>query len=222
MRISLVLPYWNRQAAADAALELIAEQYAALPDLEVVVVDDGSTPPFEYGGFNPDIGPVLRVVRLPDKPNAMATCVPYNKGVAAASNDIIALSSVEMLHKMPVLVAMRDELLRGDENTYVSASVWCADSRAWHAHSSLKRPPLNFMTMLRRSLWERAGGMDEEYREGICFDDDDFLKRLQSVGMHYVMRDDLVVEHPRKGAKAPYSTAQHDRNRALFARKWVR
>jgi hypothetical protein len=43
--ISLILPYWDRQQAADAALRRISELYQGL-DLEVVVVDDGNAVPF--------------------------------------------------------------------------------------------------------------------------------------------------------------------------------
>lgn len=216
--LSLILPYWNRQQAADDALALLVKHYHAL-ELEVVVVDDGSWPPFQHSGFNPDSRMTLRVVRLPAKQQPLATCVPINRGVEAASGDIIALSGVEMLHRRPVLEAMRDELERGDSNTYVSAAVWCGEQGRWHAHSSLGAP-LNFMTMLRRDLWNRAGGMDEDYREGVAFDDADFVRRLMRAGMHYVIRDDLVVEHPRKGARAGYTPEQHERNRKLFEAKW--
>jgi hypothetical protein len=217
--ISLILPYWDRQEAADKALALLEKHYAAL-DLEVIVVDDGSPVPFQHTGFNPDARISLRVVRLPEKTHAKATCVPLNRGVEAATNKIIALSGVEMLHHKHVLTQMRDTLLDGDNNTYVSAAVYQPDTKRWHAHSSLKRAPLNFMTMLHRDLWNRAGGMDEDYREGIAFDDNDFVMRLERAGMHYVIRDDLVVEHPRKGAKAVYTIEQHERNRRLFLRKW--
>lgn len=218
--ISIILPYWNRQAAADKALDLIAKNYADL-DLEVVVVDDGSPKPFRHPGFNPDIKPVLRLVTLPRKFEPKATCVPWNRGVSAASGDVIALSSIEMLHETPVLGEMRDELMRGDKNTYVSAAVFCPEQNRWHAHSSLNKPPLNFMTMLHRDLWDRSGGMDEDYRDGICFDDNDFLKRLEKAGMHYVYRDDLVVKHPRGGAKAINPPIAHERNRRLFESKWA-
>ena len=217
--LSLILPYFQRQEAADTALALIERHYQDM-QLEVVVVDDGSEPPFRHTGFNPDCQPVLRVVRLPAKRDCKATCVPFNRGVSAASHDILALSSVEILHKKPVLQAMLQELLQKDKRTYVSAAVWCAEQNRWHSHSSLGEP-LNFMTMLHRDLWEKAGGMDEDYREGVAFDDNDFLNRLKRAGAKFVQRDDLVVEHPRKGAKAKYLAEQHERNRKLYAAKWA-
>lgn len=214
--ISLILPYWQRQQAAVAGLESLARHYAGL-DLEVIVVDDGSPDPFVV----PPLPIRIRLLRLPSKATTMSPCVPINRGVSLATGDIIALSSVEMLHISPVLSEMRDELLRVGSLGYVSAAVWAPESHCWHVHTSLGRPPLNFMTMMHRSLWDASGGFDEDYREGMAFEDDDFLNRLKRVGARFVIRDDLVIHHPRKGAKAKYEPEQHARNRLLFAKKWA-
>jgi hypothetical protein len=219
--ISLILPYFNRQQAANKALELIGVMYHDL-DLEVIVVDDGSKPPFNPPLYSPLESTLsFNVIRLPEKEVAQASCTPMNAGVRGSYGDILAFSSVEMLHHKPILAQMRDELLKGDANTYVSAAVWCPSQNRWHAHSSLNKPPLHFMTMLKRDLWNRSGGFDEDYREGMCFDDNDFVNRLLRAGMHYVYRDDLVVEHPRAGAKAKYMLHQHERNRRLYESKWA-
>jgi glycosyltransferase involved in cell wall biosynthesis len=214
--ISLILPYWQRQAAAVAGLESLARHYQGL-DLEVVVVDDGSPEPF----IAPALPLRLKVVTLPKKTVALSPCVPLNRGVAASSGSVVALSCVEMIHVRPVLGQMLDELLRRDEMTYVSAAVWAPESRAWHVHSSLKRLPLNFCAMLRRSLWDRVGGFDEQYRQGVAFEDGDFLFRLRGAGARFVIRDDLVIHHPRKGAKAQHSLEQHERNRLLYEKRWA-
>jgi glycosyltransferase involved in cell wall biosynthesis len=59
--ISLILPYWNRQEATDAALCRMSELYIDL-DLEVIVVDDGSPKPY----IEPTLLPLdIQVVRLP-------------------------------------------------------------------------------------------------------------------------------------------------------------
>lgn len=213
--ISLVLPYWQRPAAALAGLEALERHYADA--IEVVLVDDGDPAPFVAPPLDLD----LKVIRLPEKTGPMSACVPINRGVAAARGDVIALSCPEILHPSPVLWGMLAELEHGDALTYVSAAVWAPESKCWHAHSSLGRAPLNFLTMMRRALWDRAGGFDEDYRDGFAFEDDDFLNRLRRAGARFVIRDDLVVHHPRKGAKAKYAPAQHTRNRLLFEEKWA-
>lgn len=226
--ISLVWAYWSRQAVADRSCELLAKHYADL-ELELIVVDDGSDPPYRA----PSMPFPLRVVRLPLKPGPLNPCVPLNRGVAEAQGDVIAISGADMMHaRGPILAQMRDEL-GGDEQKYVIAACWFAERNRWHCHSSYKRtdagdvgsmlPPnadYHFMTMLHRSLWNAAGGFDEDYRAGAGYDDPDFVMRLAQAGAKFVRRDDLIVDHVRADAHAPWPPQGFVRNRELFFRKW--
>lgn len=228
MILSLVWPYWDRQAVADRSCALMAKHYADL-DMELIVVDDGNAVPYRA----PEMPFPVRVVRLPVKSLPLDPCVPLNRGVGAAQGDIIAISGPEMMHTNPILEQMFDEL-GDDEKKYVLAAVWYADAKRWHCHSSYKRsdngdvgsmlPPgadYHFMTMLHRSLWDAAGGFDEDYRQGAGYDDPDFVLRLHRAGAKFVMRDDLVVEHVRNGAHAAWTPAMFAKNREIFMRKWA-
>lgn len=226
--ISLVWPYFERQAVADRACALLAKHYADL-DLELVVVDDGSpTQPYRA----PEMPFPVHVVRLPLKPQPKNPGLPINRGVAAANGEIIALSGPDMLHTKPILAQMREEL-GDDEKRYVLAACWYPERRIWHCHSSHRRgdqgdvgpmlPPgadYHFMAMMHRSLWDASGGLDEDYRDGAGYDDPDFCMRLERAGAKFVIRDDLVVEHVRAGAHAGWTPAMFARNRALFLSKW--
>lgn len=227
--ISLILPYWNRQAAADLSLALMARHYADLA-LEVIVVDDGSTPPYQAPAALPF---PVRVVRLPTKAAPMNPCTPINAGAAIAQGEYIALSNPEILHESPVLPAMLDEAQRGGPLTYVLAACWDPERKRWHCHTSNKRSDsgdvgsylpagadYHFMALMHRSLWEAAGGFDEDYRDGAGYDDPDFVRRLHRAGASFVIRDDLVVTHPRHGARAGWTPAMFTRNRMIFKQKW--
>ncbi len=227
--ISLVLPYWQRQQATDRALTLMAAQYFDL-DLEVIVVDDGSPEKFK---LNKSLPFSIRALYLPKKTNPLSACVPNNRGVEIAKGEYIALSNPETLHNVPVLEAMRLECERGGPKAYVMAAAWCPEQQRWHCHSSMKRGDDNdvgsylpaganyhFMTMLHRSLWDEIGGFDEEYRQGAAYEDADFCMKLGKAGAKFIMRDDLVVEHVRTGARADWTPEMFARNRALFMRKW--
>lgn len=227
--ISLILPYWNRQRAASYALTMLAVQYEGL-DLEVIVVDDGSPEPF----VAPEQLPfAVKVIRLEVKDVPLNPCVPINRGVDAASGDYIALSNPEIIHDYPVLEQMRAEIDKGGPDTYVMAACWCPEQSRWHCHSSVRRsdgndvgawlPPgsdYHFMSMMTRFTWNKTGGFDEDYRNGAGYDDPDFVRRLDRAGARFVMRDDLVVRHPRTGARAEWSQEGFYRNRRLFLSKW--
>jgi glycosyltransferase involved in cell wall biosynthesis len=206
----------------------MAQHYAGL-DLELIVVDDGNMESYRA----PAMPFPVRVVRLPVKSEPLNPCVPINRGVAAARGEVIALSGPDLSHVRPVLGQMRQEL-GNDEKKYVLAAVWYAEKGVWHCHSSYRRsdngdvgsmlPPgadYHFMAMLHRSLWDAAGGFDEEYRDGAGYDDPDFVLRLNRAGAKFRIRDDLVVEHVRQGAHTAWPKAGYVRNREIFMRKWA-
>jgi glycosyltransferase involved in cell wall biosynthesis len=227
--ISLILPYWNRQAAIERSLALMSEHYRDL-QFEVIVVDDGSPEPFKA----PQVQFILRVIRLPDKSEPRNPCVPYNIGASAASGDFIALSNPEILHETPVLSAMLSQLVELGPKGYVLAAAWCPDTQRWHCHSTHKRPDrgdvgsflpagadYHFLTLMHRALWDEIGGFDEDYREGAGYDDPDLVLRLKRAGAIFCLRDDLVVEHTRREARADWTPQMFERNRKLFFSKWA-
>lgn len=75
--------------------------------------------------------------------------------------------------------------------------------------------------MMRRSLYERSGGWDEDYREGAGYEDIDFARRLERAGAKPVIRDDLVVVHPKGGANIQWPIEKFLRNEALLRAKWT-
>ena len=194
-------------------------------DLEIIIVDDGSPKPF----LKPTLLPLeIHVLRLPFKTQPKNPCTPINYGVSRARGKYIALSNPEILHSVPVLEEMRS-LVVG--NTYVTASAWCAEQQKWHAHSTVNRhkesggilpngSQYHFMSMMTKELWDKAGGFDEDYRNGAGYDDPDFVMRLHRAGAVFAHRDDLVVEHPRRGAKSNFKRSDFEVNKQLFYSKW--
>ncbi len=220
--ISLILPYWKRQAAADKALSMLGALYADR-DIEVIVVDDGDPDQFIEPRTNLD----LKVLRLPRKeaPKSPVTC--WNEGVKVASGDVIALSCIEVLHRGLVLPAMEEALEEVGDDGYILAAAWCPEQHAWHTHSSLivpQCPPgtgLAFLGMMYRSLFDRAGGFDEAYRDGAGYEDRDFIHRLHRAGAQFTIRDDLVVDHPKTGATIKWPAEAFSRNKMIFEEKWI-
>lgn len=220
MKMSLILPYWDRQEAANEALALL-EQYAGL-DLEVIVVDDGNEVPFIIPQSRLDI----RCLRLPRKRTPKSPVTAWNEGVKASTGDIIVLSCVEILHTAPVLEQMKEALLAAGPDGYVLAAAWCPEEHRWHCHSTVKLPRnpwgtgQSYCSMMRRELYERAGGFGEEYRDGAGYEDNDFVNRLLAAGARFDIRDELVVTHPKRGATIRWPDGAFARNEEIFYRKW--
>lgn len=216
MKISLLLPYWNRQEAANKALESL-KIYKDI-DLEIIVVDDGSEIP-----FHPLDGLPIKVIRLPrkDEPRSPVTC--WNVAAKAATGEVLVISCVEVIHETPILAELTANVGKDD---YVMASAWCPEEDRWHTHSTVIVPDcppeagLGFCAALRPELYWRAGGWDEAYREGAGYEDRDWIRRLHFVGAKFIKRDDLKVIHPKSGASIAWGQEKFERNLALFRLKW--
>lgn len=222
--ISVILPYWKRAEVTLRSFELLDRHYHDL-DFEVVLVDDGSHDFYaEY--------PWLRIERLPKKELPKNPCVPINHGVKISKGEVLVISNPEIMHNAPVLPQMLQELQSMGEMGYVLAACWYDRDKRWHCHSmitaggyheNIKQPVgsgYHFCAMLNRTLWDKVGGFDEEYREGSHYDDPDWVNRLNKVGAKFKIRDDLVVEHIRDGCYTDWPGGWADRNHALFVRKW--
>lgn len=222
MRISLILPYWNRQAAADVALARLALLYPYL-DLEVIVVDDGDPEPFRV----PLLDLNLMCLRLPQKTRPMSPVTCWNMGASIATGDVIALSCIEVLHERPILAEMLEELTERGPMAYVLAAAWCPEQRQWHCHTTVHFPECppktgpNFCALMHRSLFQLVGGFDEVYREGAGYEDRDFIQRMHRAGAQFVIRDDLVVTHPKTGATIRWGAEQFARNEAIYRARWL-
>lgn len=221
MTVSIILPYWDRKEAADKALHLLAQRYQGMP-LEVVIVDDGNKVP-----YLPPVLPItVKVVRLPEKDKPTPQSRAWNAGVKAATHDVVVLSCIEVLHREPVLNEMFWELGRQGPNAYVLAAAWCPEERKWHCRSTEQIPFCppgtgpSFCGMLKKELFYLAGGFDESYHDGCGYEDKDFIHRLTKAGARFIIRDDLIVIHPKTGAKIQWPPEGFARNAKLFHGKW--
>jgi uncharacterized Rossmann fold enzyme/glycosyltransferase involved in cell wall biosynthesis len=221
MKFSLILPYWDRQEAANQALTLLAETYFGL-EFEIIIVDDGNPAPF----VAPDLPLDIKVIRLPEKTIPKCPVTAWNKGVEAASNEIIVLSCIEILHTKPVLKEMVSQVFNMGEKAYVLAAAFCPEDGSYHCHSSVKTPRnptgtgIAFCAALHKSLFDKAGGFDEAYREGAGYEDNDWINRLLVAGARFVIRDDLEVIHPKTGATIAWGAERFIINEQLFYSKW--
>lgn len=185
-------------------------------ELEFSVCDDGSPEP-------PDVPPSVILTVLPQKEGPLNPCVPINRAVEASSGDVVVITNPEIEHEEPVLGEMLS-LLEGPDD-YVVARCWDVDRKMWLADASVDytkngRAPVppgahfHFLAMLHRSLWEKAGGFDEDYRHGQACDDNDWLWRLHRAGARFRLTEGRVLHH-HSHVRWPIP-----HNAGLFYRKW--
>jgi GT2 family glycosyltransferase/glycosyltransferase involved in cell wall biosynthesis len=82
-----------------------------------------------------------------------------------------------------------------------------------------------FCAMMRRTLWDAIGGLDEAYEIGM-FEDDDFSMRVREAGYRVAGASDTFVHHFGQGSFSQLSSEAYQRvfeaNRSRFEHKWAR
>lgn len=188
MKVSVVIPCYNARRYVDATLRSVAAQQ--WPDIEVIVVDDGST-----DGSAQHIEaahPSVRVLRQPNQGVAAAR----NAGIAAARGDWIAFLDADDLW-LPGKLAAQFELLgrsAGARMAYTAWHVWTSQAptpsaeesaeferqrgaRSWDGPSGWIYPQLlldcevwTTTVLAERSLLDELGGFDAGLRIGEDYD----------------------------------------------------
>jgi glycosyltransferase involved in cell wall biosynthesis len=193
MRVSVVIPVYNRQPLGERALRSARSQDVS--DMEIVVVDDSSVPAFVLPA---DLAadPGIRVIRHEQNQGAGRA---RDTGVAAASGDWIAFLDSDD-YWLPGTLAPRLEMAErafaatGDPMVAYSAG-FVLDRQSNGQHHQETRIPLgsaklqDFVSgcwfahgstaLLRREVFARIGGTDPALRR---FEDYDWFVRFSLAG----------------------------------------
>ena len=194
--VSVVLPTFNSSKfLPDAIASVRAQKW---PDLEVVVVDDGSTDDTlsvlnKLGGSN------LRVI---EQPNA-GPAVARNTGIAEARNDWIAFLDADDCWEPNKLSVQFNELRRQPDARFCFSDVTfvCPDGREREVSFRLFGRPLllellkgNALAtpsiLVRRACFEEVGVFDTKMR---ISEDWDMWLRLAARFEHAMVRHPLVT-----------------------------
>lgn len=97
MKVSIVMPYYNRRRLLETTLKTIA--HTKHKDLEIVIVDDGSDEEERIETLRGFRGLKIKIIRVNKEEKWWSnTCVPINKGIFASTGDIIIIQSAECMH----------------------------------------------------------------------------------------------------------------------------
>lgn len=217
--ITVIMPYWERYEAARKTLQSYDRFYG--DDVKVIIVDDGS--PTQPAKDLENEFDRLSVVEMKVKNEIKNPCVPVNVGAKLVSSELIGLSNPETFHVGASLYEM-ESLIKEDKD-YILAPAFCPETQEWHCHPDLHPPDIpigtgfHHLALMRKSLWDLTGGMDEDYRDGYCFDDTDFVMRLVDAEANFIYSE-MPVFHSRSGAKARMDKDSWLKNRTLYYQKW--
>lgn len=168
-KVSIVITTFNRPAQLQNTLLSFSTQ--AFKDYEVIVVDDGDdseTPVLckKYG---------VRYIKIfrPTSVRYRNPSVPNNVGIRLARGDVIILQNAECKHidqatieKLYVAVTDKNAVFARVMGLYPDGS------QHWLYVGKENQRPFFFCGAMKRCIFERLRGFDEDYVEWGCDDDD--------------------------------------------------
>lgn len=93
----------------------------------------------------------------------------------------------------------------------VNRTVYIDGETAWYNHSIYRPHMLHFCSAICKKDLEELGGFDERYAQGIAYDDNDLLLRIQRKGMNIKIIDSPFVIHQFHGVTQYGNKQEHVR-----------
>lgn len=191
MKLSIVIPYYNRRQLLENVLKSINKIW----EIEIIVIDDGSDEE------NRVIYDWCKVIRLERSESWRGACIAYNVGFKEATGDVIMINSSECIHVGDVVGYVFNNF---KEDNYFSFSTYMMDKdeylsaprfdNFWGVHSSVGNS-IPYCGVISKKNMDILGGYDERFVYGIGFDDYDFTHRVKNLGLKIKVIDDPYVIH---------------------------
>ncbi len=209
-KISIVMGYYNRKSLLVPTLASI-QKSGYVGDIELCICDDGSdeenrlSEAFLREKVSKRIAIKLDVVQHNEK-KWINPCIPYNRALKLAAGDILLIQNPECMHKGDVISYVASRLTY---DLWMSFACFGLDEEssekvlqpdkfdrsiggAWYNHSVHRPAGYHFCAAIYKTDFDRVGGFDESYKDGIGYDDDDLLFRLKREGVEIQCLDETV------------------------------
>lgn len=220
--ISIVTAYHNRKQLFYNTLKTIEK--SSVKNFEVIVVDDCSDEEHRLEDLVVEF-PFLKIIRLEKKDKWYVNpCIPFNIGFKKASGKIIIIQNPECLHVGDVMEAAskieENEYYsfscysinkdttekisnKGDLNQESILEVINPEPRSinhdgdngWYNHSVYRPFRYHFTSVIHNKKLKELGGFDERYAKGIAYDDNEFLVRIDRMGLKSKIINQPFVVH---------------------------
>lgn len=217
MRLSIVIPYYNRRDKLINVLKSIDFSYP----IEIVLVDDGSDKEHEVYDL-PNIYPAIKLIRL-ERKGWSGTAIPLNIGFNKASGNMVMINSSECIHIGNVVEYvfrnfksdsyMAFSCLMGRENIDIRDFLWdkpkkflkqidkfnskyeLPSQRTWWGVHLTVGNFIAYCAVISKKNMDLLGGYDERFVAGVGYDDYDFIHRVKNLGLNMICVDKPFVFH---------------------------
>lgn len=192
--VSVIIPCYNSGALIDGAIQSALAQ--THHDLEIVVIDDGSSDNLTVNLLNNNHWERTRILRQEN----MGPAAARNEGIRAANGEFIlpldADDRIDPSYVEKTLAVMHSQ--PGVGIVYTKALLFGLQQGPWdYLTYSLQAMVINNVisntALYRKSDWEQVGGYTESMRHGV--EDYDFWIKLLSIGIEVHQIDEYLLHY---------------------------
>lgn len=241
-KVSIIVVTYNNLELTQACLASI-DEYSHYDNLEIIVVDNASSdgsPAFLENWVSGDDKRKL-ILNSDNRGFAAAN----NQGLAIATGDFLVLLNNDT-HVTPGWLRTLTGHLKRDKTigligpvtnnigneakidiAYADMDEMLVKSAAYTRRHIAQLYPLRtaafFCVMIRRDVFERVGPLDEAFGRGF-FEDDDYCRRIEKLGLRIVCGDDVFIHHQLSASfdklKVEERQMLFDDNKKIYEAKW--
>jgi GT2 family glycosyltransferase len=240
--VSIIVPVFNKAAFTYECLKSIAESETEGPDVEVIIVDDSSTDETQEMLKAID-GP--RVLVNPENLGFLRSC---NRGASVASGRYIVFLNndtkvrpgwldalIRVADRDPSVGIVGAKLVYPNGTLQEAGAIIWRDATGWNYGRGDDPDQSEYCyvretdycsgacLLVRRDLFERAGGFDERFAPAY-YEDTDLAFTARALGYKVLYQPDAIVEHVEgasHGTDISTGGKRHQEvNRHAFLDKW--
>jgi hypothetical protein len=215
--ISIVMAYHNRREQLIRTLNSINETKYDRSKLEIVIINDNSLEQHSIDDlpslFNKLKFRIFNIKK--EQKKWTCSCVPYNIGFNHVQYNKILFQNPECYHMGDVLSDVDINLTDENYIPYACYSIGekeynvnnynklvynnCqpphACSNGWYNHSVINPKGYHFAAAITTNNLYKIGGFDEEYKDGVAFDDNEILRRIRLLDLNIIIINSPYVIH---------------------------
>ena len=216
MKYSILMPYIRRAGQLHNTLISFEQHYVSQKnDFEVIIVEDEKNfldqrehnslvriLDYFRGWMN------IKHLHISNR-NQYNPAPLFNIAAQEASGEYFIITNPECFHQTNILKGLDEEFNKNPDvyvmcacesrkgcNHFIAAfDELKGEHHAWYQHSIHRNAQYHFCSALSKDNWNRIGGFDERFGDGIGYDDDDFRDTVKHAGITVVTRDDLLTIH---------------------------
>lgn len=212
--ISIVMAYYKRKTQLYRTLMSIMNSPYDKTKLEIIIVNDASDNIDEVKIAFSKLD--INIVNIKEKQkNWVNCCIPFNIGFNLVNYDKIIIQSPECYHNGDILNYVNENLTDKNYITFACYSLSISEinnndyrntdiineipkficESGWYNHSKYNPTHYHFCSAMSYDNLCKLNGFDESYKNGIGYDDNEFLFRIKSLGLNLEIIDNPFVFH---------------------------